>query len=278
MNKTKRLSFLFYLFVLFVLTANICFAQFEVPELTGPVIDQAGVLSREARRVGENLISEIQKSGSAQIQVLLVESLNGESIESASIKVVDKWQLGTAQKDNGVLFFAAIKDRRMRIEVGQGLEGDLPDALAKRIIADRVTPFFRNGQYSEGVIVAIGEIARIVDPKFASERREHSADAGAFGVDNEHGAQENDNRKRRSKKGMFSNDLFVFFFFLIWFIIIKIFGRRRRYFWGAGTGWSAGSSGWGSSRGWSSGSGGWGGGGWSGGGGGFSGGGASGGW
>ena len=114
----------------------------DVPKLTGPVVDLAGVLSRSEQAEISASLLQFQRQYGPQLQVLVVPKLEDETIESYSIKVVDAWKLGTKGKDNGVLLLIATDDRKVRIEVGRGLEGDLPDALAGRIIRAGILPFF----------------------------------------------------------------------------------------------------------------------------------------
>jgi len=224
----------------------------EVPKLTSPVVDNAGVLSRaEQQKIAHSLLQFKQQYG-PQLQVLIIPQLDDETIESFSIKVVDKWQLGSAKKDDGVLLLIAIEDRLMRIEVGQGLEGDLPDALAGRIIQQGIRPYFKNNQISTGIYVGLGLIAESLGGKLENMPAP---------------------RKRQSKEGSGKG----FLLFLIFFIIVPMLsGRRRRG--GMGNALLAGLvlGSLGGGRG-GHGGGGFGGGGF-GGGGGFSGGGASGGW
>ncbi|MGZ3781721.1 MAG: TPM domain-containing protein [Pseudobdellovibrionaceae bacterium] len=228
-------------------------AEFQVPTLTGPVIDEVGYLTRDDRQELMQLLYDFNRRGKAQLQVLIVPDLQGYPIEEASIQIVDKWKLGEKKKDNGVLFLIAAKERAMRIEVGQGLEGAIPDITAKRIISDQVIPLFRAKRYSAGVVVGVHEILRLADKEFADEKKlnEEPESGGGFG----------------------DIPLFVIIAVLI---IISILGRfgggRGRYY--RGGGWGGGGFGGG---GWPGGGSG-GGGGWSGGGGGFSGGGASGNW
>jgi len=137
----------------------------EVPRLTGPVVDLAGVLSRsDQAKISASLLQFKRKYG-PQLQVLVVPKLENETIETYSIKVVDKWKLGAKGKDNGVLLLVATENRKVRIEVGRGLEGDLPDALAGRIIRAGIIPFFKQGQIGAGVLVGLGMIAETVGGK-----------------------------------------------------------------------------------------------------------------
>jgi len=137
----------------------------EVPELTGPVVDLAGVLSRSDQAKISASLLQFQRKYGPQLQVLVVPKLEDETIETYSIKVVDKWKLGSKGEDNGVLLLVATEDRKVRIEVGRGLEGDLPDALAGQIIRAGIIPFFKQGQTGAGVLVGLGMIAESVGGK-----------------------------------------------------------------------------------------------------------------
>jgi uncharacterized protein len=137
----------------------------DVPKLTGPVVDLAGVLSQsDQKKIAASLL-QFQRDHGPQLQVLVVPELEDETIESYSIKVVDKWKLGSEDKDDGVLLLVATQDRKVRIEVGQGLEGDLPDALAGRIIRAGIVPFFKQNQTGAGILVGLSMIAESVGGK-----------------------------------------------------------------------------------------------------------------
>lgn len=124
---------------------------YQVPALTGPVMDQVGVLSPAAQqRLSEELFQFKAKTG-VQIQVFVTSSLNDEAIESVAIQIFDQWKLGDAKTDYGLLFLIAPNERKMRIEVGQGLEGAVPDVIAKRIISDVVRPLFQQGDMVLGI-------------------------------------------------------------------------------------------------------------------------------
>lgn len=228
-------------------------ADFKVPALTGPVVDQAGMLSPSAASSLGSLLRTVHDRGGSQIQVAILSDLGGLPIEDASIRVTDQWKLGGAKTDNGVLLLIAAKEHKVRIEVGQGLEGDLPDAIANRIIREIIVPYMRQGQPDQAVIQGVLAILQHTDPKLAG------LSGGAASA---------------TPKPPLNGDvvqlilmliLFGFFFLPIFF---RPFGRGGGFWGGGGFGGGGfGGGGWGS-----------GGGGWSGGGGGFSGGGASGGW
>lgn len=135
---------------------------FEVPTLTGPVMDQAGLLQASTlQSLAEDIYQFKVKTGS-QIQVLIVPTLGDEPIENVTIQIFDKWKLGDAKKDTGILFLVAASDKKMRIEVGQGLEGSVPDVIAKRIIVEVVRPFFQRGQFDIGIQAGVASIENYI--------------------------------------------------------------------------------------------------------------------
>ncbi len=149
-----------------------------VPRLHARVTDNAGLLSDARRDALEAQLASFERQKGAQVAVLTLASTAPEPIEAYSIRVVDAWRLGRAGVDDGVLFIIARDDRRMRIEVGRGLEGALPDARAKQIIADVVTPRFKAGDYPGGIEAGVGAILAVLSgealppPRAADEVRE----------------------------------------------------------------------------------------------------------
>ncbi len=243
-------------------------SEFKIPALTGPVVDAAGVLSGDVASTIENGLRKLAASGGTQINVLTVPSLGGLEIEQASIKITDAWKLGGAKTDNGILLLVAPSERRVRIEVGQGLEGSLTDAYSNRIIRDVITPEFKRRDYSRGILLGVAEIVQHTNP---------NVDVNSlFGQQRRQATSQSDRGQRIGGSGIFK----LIFFVILMMVIFgggRGGGRRSRFSpWAAGAlGYGLGSSGGGG--GWGGGSSG-GGGGWGGGGGGFSGGGASGGW
>lgn len=151
----KLFSFVFILAAFLGPSKSLSFA---VPPLTGPVVDQVGLLSAaQAQQLAQRLF-EIKKSGQEQIQILIVDQLAGEAIESVAIQVFDRWQLGDQKKDDGVLILVAVQDRKLRIEVGQGLEGQIPDVVARRIIAEIIRPLFKTQNFFAGFSLAVEAI------------------------------------------------------------------------------------------------------------------------
>lgn len=136
------------------------FAEIAVPRHSDAVVDDAGILAPAVRAQLSASLQRYRRDHGPQIQVLTVADLEGEPIESFSIRVVDRWKLGDKNRDDGVLLLVAPKSRAVRIEVGQSLEGRLPDALTGRIIQDAIIPMFREGRFDEGVLSGAQAIAR----------------------------------------------------------------------------------------------------------------------
>ena len=145
-----------------LLVAAISFGT-DIPFLTGRVTDNADILSKDTRRtITESLKAHEQKTGN-QIAVLTIPSLAGESIEDYAVAVFNSWKLGQKGKDNGILVVVVPNDRRMRIEVGYGLEGTLPDGLAGSIIRNIMTPQFKTGNYNDGIQSGIKAIIEVLE-------------------------------------------------------------------------------------------------------------------
>jgi uncharacterized protein len=138
-------------------------AEVPVPPLKARVTDLAGVLTGAQRSaLAERLAALEQKKGS-QIAVLIVPTTQPETIEQYGIRVADQWKLGRKGVDDGAILVVALKDRAVRIEVGYGLEGVLPDAIAKRIIDEEIVPRFRQGDFYGGIEAGVGRMIRVVE-------------------------------------------------------------------------------------------------------------------
>jgi uncharacterized protein len=123
----------------------------EVPPLRARVTDEAGLLGPDALRALEQRLADYERETGHQFAVLIVRSLEGDPIEDFSIRTVEAWKLGSAERDDGLLLLVASEDRQMRIEVGYGLEGAIPDALADRVIRNLIVPAFRRDDYAGGI-------------------------------------------------------------------------------------------------------------------------------
>src|SRR5690606_5350889 len=129
-------------------------AALDVPPLKRHVNDLAGLLSASEAQALEQKLSQYEAATTNQFVLLTVPSLEGDVLEDFSLRVVERWQLGQKQQDNGLLLLVAKADRKMRFEVGYGLEGNLPDALAGRIIRDGMAPAFKRGDFAGGINLA----------------------------------------------------------------------------------------------------------------------------
>jgi uncharacterized protein len=249
--------------------AGLVFAR-DVPALAARVNDTAGILTPATRERLERRLAEYEQLTGKQFAVLTIDSLQGDSLEDFSIRTVEAWKLGQKKVDDGLLLLIVRDDRKVRIEVGYGLEGVVTDAVSARTIREIVAPAFKRRDYDGGVEGALDRLMRVADEGRAPPEGSKAP------------VQET---RRRRQGGPLILGLF-FLFFLVPLLLPVLFGRRRR---GGPDGstlaWilaSIASSG--SSRSSSGGFGGGGGGGWgggggfSGGGGGFGGGGASGSW
>ncbi|MEK5741435.1 TPM domain-containing protein [Acinetobacter variabilis] len=145
--------------------------QRDLPSLNEPVIDQANLLSPAEKQAISQRILNLHNAGKGQIGVVIVPTTGQEDIFDYSMRVAEAWQLGSAKRDNGLLMTIAINDRRIQILTGYGLEGVLPDIVAGRIINDKITPYFKQGQYAQGIDSGLAEIERILnlDPEIAAQ-------------------------------------------------------------------------------------------------------------
>lgn len=248
--KKIQLYAVFLMTVLMSASSAVASQDLVIPKGNQPIVDQAFVFPGRQKQMLTDLLLDFNSKGKAQIGILTLASLNGLGIEELSIKVAEQWKLGSEKGDNGIIILLAPNDKKVRIEVGQGLEGVIPDAYAKRILAEVARPYFKKGLYADGLSATVMQLISYIDKDYAQSGQQIvSADI-----------QEGFPYK-------------ALIFFIVFFIVFPIlsslsgssgrrFGRRGPFIGGYGGG------GWGGSSG----------GGWSGGGGGFSGGGASDGW
>ena len=143
--------------------------QADVPYLTGRVVDNAEILKPDTRKQLAETLRQHEQKTTNQIAVLTVRTLHGESVEEYAVRVFAAWKLGQKGKDNGVLVVVAPQDRRMRIEVGYGLEGTLPDAVAARIIRNVMTPRFKGGDYDGGIAEGVKAIVARLEGQSADD-------------------------------------------------------------------------------------------------------------
>lgn len=138
----------------------------DVPPYKGYVNDLADMMSPQAQQTLESRLAELDRTDSTQIAVLTIPSLEGDDLNDFSIRVVDEWKIGQEKSDNGVLLLVSKADRKIRIEVGYGLEGVLTDVLAGQIITNVIGPRFKAGDFDGGFIDGVGAISGAVRGEF----------------------------------------------------------------------------------------------------------------
>ncbi|HEX9078346.1 MAG TPA: TPM domain-containing protein, partial [Desulfuromonadaceae bacterium] len=140
----------------------------DVPRLMGHVNDYAGMLSPEARAALEQKLAGFERETSNQVVVLTVPSLQGDDIDRFTIHVAEQWKPGQKGKDNGVLLVLAKAERKVRIEVGMGLQGALPDITASHIIRDTMRPYLREGDFDRGITAGVDAIMAATKGEFTA--------------------------------------------------------------------------------------------------------------
>lgn len=228
-------------------------AEPTFPELTGRIVDQANLLSAEDEELLRTDLEALEKKSSDQLVIVTLPSLQGYPIEDFGYRLGRHWGIGQKGKDNGVLLIVAPAERKVRIEVGRGLEPVLTDSLSGIIIHQGILPRFKASDYPGGIKAGVRDIISVLT-------------GDAEGV-----------RERNAVRPDEKNDPITIIIFFVWLVIVLIvmvavFASAREAGKGKKGGWVLGTGSPGRS------SGGWSGGGFSGGGGGFGGGGASGGW
>lgn len=252
--------------VLIVLSAVSAFGEVNIPARPlNHVVDLAGIIDQNMEAGLNRYLLELEQKTTAQMVILTIPGLEGESIEDLSLRIAhDTWKLGQKDKDNGVLLLVSLQDRKYRFEIGYGLEGILPDSLAGTIGRQYLVPYFKQGEYSKGVtaaaLVVMNTIASDAGVEIAGMPKVRARSISPYGG------------TETGKQGPFGTILTILFFIgliymfirhprlLLFFIMMNMLGGGRRSGWGGGGGFGGGGS--------------FGGGG----GGGFGGGGASGGW
>jgi uncharacterized protein len=217
----------------------------EVPATpTEYLTDYAGVIGRQQKGVIDDRLSALERETGHQVIAVFLPSLEGEPMEDFTIRCAERWKVGRKGLDDGIIFFAFVRDRRMRLEVGYGLEDKVPDAIAMRLLDEDVRPAFASGNFAGGVLALAGSLESIFRG----------------------GAPPPPTPPRRSSGGIPVGLLFV-----VLVLLLRVLRGGRRSYWGGLGGWGGFSGGGFTGGGFS-------GGGFSAGGGSFGGGGASGGW
>ncbi len=138
-------------------------AEVPVPALTQRVTDLTGTLSTTDVQQLDRKLADLEARKGSQIAILLIPSLDGEDIASFGIRVAEKWKVGRKGVDDGAILIVAKNDHKLRIEVGYGLEGAIPDAIAKRVIAEIITPKFREGDFAGGINAGVDQLIRLIN-------------------------------------------------------------------------------------------------------------------
>ena len=146
-----------------MVAAPLVAAQVTVPPLKSRVTDLTGTLTSDQRGALEQKLAALESRKGSQVAVLLVPTTQPEAVEQYALRVFDQWKLGRKGVDDGVLLLIAKNDRKLRIEVGYGLEGALPDAIARRIIDEEIVPLFKQGNFYGGVGAGTDRIIKLIE-------------------------------------------------------------------------------------------------------------------
>jgi uncharacterized protein len=152
----------------------------EIPPLKGYVNDYANMMSPAVRTKLTNELKEFERTDSTQVVILTIPSLEGQAIEEYSIKVAEVWKIGQKGRDNGILFVVANQEKRMRIEVGRGLEGKLTDLTAGRIIDLVVKPRFKRGDFNGGFVAGVAALIDATKGEFKADEAKPSQKKKSF--------------------------------------------------------------------------------------------------
>ena len=179
-----------------VMWAAVAVFAATIPELTMPIMDTAHIVDDSTESELNTYLIAVSEQTGVQVAVFTVPSLDGESIEEFSMKTAEKWQLGQKKEDNGVLLTVALEEHALRIEVGYGLEGLLTDTKCGIIIRNAITPQFKNGDYTQGIVNGVMQIVNV-----ATE-----------------GAQINTNLQQQDESDTNIADIFA----ILWFLFIVL--------------------------------------------------------
>jgi uncharacterized protein len=159
-------------------------AALEVPKLRGRINDNAAMLSAQSRTALESMLERFEKTDSTQIVLLTIPSLEGEVLERFSLQVAEAWKIGQKGVDNGALLLIARDERKLRIEVGYGLEGSLTDLVSGRIISREIVPRFKQGNFDEGIRAGILAMVKAVRGEYTASAttQNNSQNIDPFGL------------------------------------------------------------------------------------------------
>src|SRR6186997_267277 len=167
------------LLALLLCWASAALALVAVPPLSGRVVDQTGTLTAGDIASLTQSLADLERRKGSQIAILIVPTTDGEAIEQFSLRVAEAWKIGRKKIDDGALLVIAKNDRRLRIEVGYGLEGALTDVTSKRIIDEDITPKFKSGDFAGGISAGLNRMIRVIDgEKLPTPEPEHWRNPG----------------------------------------------------------------------------------------------------
>jgi uncharacterized protein len=149
--------------LLLLLFISAVWAEISVPKLSRRVTDLTGTLTAAQVTGLEDKLAAFETRKGSQIAVLIVPTTQPQDIAEYGIQVADLWRIGRKNVDDGVIFIVAKDDRKLRLEVGYGLEGVIPDAIAKRIIAEIITPYFKAGDFAGGIDAGVDQLMALID-------------------------------------------------------------------------------------------------------------------
>ncbi len=167
---TRLLSYYCSILCLGLAVAPISHALEPLPVNNGYITDEASIINANDVVILNAELAQYEKETSNQIAVVIIKSLQGEAIEDVALQIARKWGIGQKGKDNGILVLIAYDDRQARIEVGYGLEGAVPDIIAKGIIDKDLIPAFRDGQYKTGIENAIDSLKKHIGGEYTADR------------------------------------------------------------------------------------------------------------
>jgi uncharacterized protein len=174
----KKIVFLLFSILLL---QNLLIADITFPKLTGRVVDNAGILTSNQKETLTNILNAQEKETSNQIVVLTLKSLNGNEIADYGYQIGRYWKIGQKNKDNGVLLIVSMEEKKIRIEVGYGLEGSLTDARSHEIIEYKIKPYFKKGDYYKGILEGTNAIISSIKGEYKQENHSsNSANGNIF--------------------------------------------------------------------------------------------------
>mgnify|MGYP002336172302 FL=1 len=146
-----------------MLFAATVWAQVAVPDYSRRVVDLTATLSADQLATLESKLAAFEASKGSQIAVLIVPTTEPEDIAQFGIRVAEKWKTGRAKVDDGVILIVAKNDRKLRVEVGYGLEGAIPDAIAKRVVSETISPYFKSGDFFGGIDAGVTQLMALIE-------------------------------------------------------------------------------------------------------------------